>query len=199
MKFPPLLQNLIELFSRLPGVGPKTAERYVFDLLKQNKDYSKALARAIDQLSDSITHCKICLAVSQTNPCMICADVKRDAGLLCVVSETHEHNVIEATGLYKGYYHILNGVIDPMRGVTPEMLTINALLSRLQTDNRIKEVILALNPDTEGEVTMSYLKKLLSALNVKVTRLAQGLPTGADLEYADAHTLSKAFSNRTGV
>jgi recombination protein RecR len=128
---------------------------------------------------------------------MICVDPKRDKSTLCVIAETHDITNLEKTGLFKGYYHVLNGVIDPIHGQTPDKLTLDSLLAKIQQQPTIKEVILALNPDLEGEVTMSYIKKLISPLKIKISRLAQGLPTGADLEYADPTTLSKALSNRT--
>jgi len=197
MRFPENIQNLIEQFSRLPGVGPKTAERYVFHLLKEHKQSSFSLAAAITNLANSITHCATCHMISETNPCLLCADPRRDSSSLCVVTETHDVNVVENTNLYKGYYHILNGVLDPLHGVTPDKLTFDSLLAKIQKNPNLKEIILALNPDMEGETTMSYLKKILEPMNIRVTRLAQGLPTGADLEYADAHTLSQALKFRT--
>jgi len=199
MRFPENIQNLIDQFSHLPGVGPKTAERYVFWLLKEAKQTSFSLSAAINNLANSITHCEVCHMISETNPCLICADNRRDSSQICIVSETHDVNVIENTGLFKGYYHILNGVLDPIHAVTPDKLTFDSLLSKIQKNSNIKEAILALNPDMEGEATIHYLKKILEPLKIKITRLAQGLPTGSDLEYADANTLSKAYKYRTEV
>jgi len=199
MRFPDNIEKLIDYFSKLPGIGPKTAERFVYYLLKQPKQFSFGMAQSITNLANSITHCDKCHSISETNPCLLCVDSRRDVSQLCVVAETHDVTAIEDTGHYKGYYHVLNGVLDPVHGVTPDQLTLDSLMVKLQSNGNIKEVILALNPDIEGESSMMFIKKLLNTLNVKVTRLAQGLPTGSDLEYADASTLSKALSNRTGM
>lgn len=199
MRHPETIQALIDLFAKLPGIGPKTAERFVYYLLKQPKQFSYTLAAALNNLANSITHCSQCHAISQTNPCLICADAQRNGAQLCVVADTHDIASIENTKTYTGYYHVLNGVLDPIHGVTPDKLTIDALVSKIQNKAELKEIILALNPDIEGESTMIYLKKILSPFPLTITRLALGLPTGADLEYADPHTLSKALSNRTGV
>lgn len=199
MKLPENIQNLIDQFTKLPGIGPKTGERFVFYLLKQQKHSLHSFAAAMTNLANSITHCSNCHSVSQTNPCLVCADPKRDPSIVCVIAETHDISNLEKTGLFKGYYHVLNGVIDPLHGHTPDQLTLDSLLAKIQQQPQIREVILALNPDMEGEVTMTYIKKLISPLKIKISRLAQGLPTGADLEYADPTTLSKALSNRTEV
>jgi recombination protein RecR len=197
MRHPENIQKVIDALTQLPGVGPKTAERYVYHLIRQPKQFSYLLSAAINNLATSITHCAICNAISQTNPCLICADQSRHTGTLCVVSDTHDSTALESLGVYKGLYHVLNGALDPVHGITPDKLTINHLLEKLQKDTSIKEIILALNPDIEGETTMMYIKKLLMAFPVKITRLAMGLPTGADLEYADPTTLNRALSNRT--
>lgn len=199
MKHPENIQILITQFSKLPGIGPKTAERFVYYLLRQPKQVSYSMAAAINNLANSITHCSNCNAISETNPCLICADASRDASKLCIVADTHDVTALEYTNAYRGYYHILNGVLDPVHGMGPDNLTINHLIKKLQATKNIKEIILALNPDIEGEATMMYLKKTLSVFPIQITRLAMGLPTGSDLEYADQHTLSKALSNRTDV
>ena len=199
MRHPENIQKLIDAFMQLPGVGPKTAERYVYHLIRQPKQLSYAISAAINNAANSITTCSDCHAISQTNPCLICANQTRRNGTICVVSDTHDSTAIESLNIFHGRYHILNGALDPVHGITADKLTINQLVSKLQTDNTIKEIILALNPDIEGETTMSYIKKLLAVFPVKVTRLALGLPTGADLEYADPHTLTKALNNRTNV
>ncbi|MCC6639229.1 recombination protein RecR [Candidatus Falkowbacteria bacterium] len=199
MRHPENIQKLIDAFMQLPGVGPKTAERYVYHLIRQPKQLSFAMSAAINNVANSITTCNQCHAISQTNPCLICANQARNNGTICVVSDTHDSTAIESLSIFHGRYHILNGSLDPVHGITADKLTINQLVQKLQTDTSIKEVILALNPDIEGETTMSYIKKLLTVFPVKITRLALGLPTGADLEYADPHTLTKALNNRTNV
>lgn len=199
MKLPENIQRLIDEFMKLPGIGPKTSERFVFFLLKQPKQSLLSFSAAIQNLANSITNCDVCHCVSQTNPCLICADPKRNGSQVCVIAETHDITNLEKTNQFTGYYHVLNGVIDPLHGITPDKLTIDHLLKKVQQQPEIKEVILALNPDIEGETTMAYLKKILSPFNINITRLAQGLPTGADLEYADPNTLTKAMNNRTKV
>lgn len=199
MKLPENIQRLIEEFMKLPGIGPKTSERFVFFLLKQPKQSLLSFSGAIQNLANSITNCDVCHCVSQTNPCLICADSKRNSSQICVVAETHDINNLEKMNKFTGYYHVLNGVVDPLHGITPDKLTIDHLLQKVQKQPEIKEIILALNPDIEGETTMSYLKKILSPFNITITRLAQGLPTGADLEYADPHTLTNAFNHRTKI
>jgi recombination protein RecR len=197
MKHPENIQNLIDQFSKLPGIGPKTAERFVYYLLRQPKQISYTMAAALNNLANSITHCSTCNSISETNPCLICANPSRNSSQLCVVADTHDIAAIEDTRSYQGYYHVLNGLLDPVHGITASMLKIDHLMEKIQNSKDYQEIILALNPDIEGESTMMYLKKLLQPFPVKVTRLALGLPTGADLEYADHSTLSKALSNRT--
>ena len=197
MRQPEIISNLIDLFAHLPGIGPKTAERFVYFLLKQPKQFSHQLASGISTLAQAITQCEICHSISQTTPCLICVDPKRDNSKLCVVSETHDVYSIDSTGLYNGLYHVLNGALDPLHGITPQQLTIDHLVEKLQKNKNIQEVILGLSPDMEGETTILYLKKILTPLGIKLTRLATGLPTGSDLEYADSITLSKALNNRT--
>ncbi len=199
MKHPENIQMLITQFSKLPGIGPKTAERFVYYLLRQPKQASYSMAAAINNLANSITHCGVCNAISETNPCLICADASRDTSKLCIVADTHDVAALEHTNAYHGYYHILNGVLDPVHGMGPDNLTIDHLIKKLQNKKETKEIILALNPDLEGEATMAYLKKIISVFPIHITRLAMGLPTGSDLEYADQHTLLKALSNRTAV
>lgn len=195
MKFPSSIQNLVDHFSRLPTVGPKTAERYVFYLLKQEPEELQKLAQAIAELKEKITICQTCLAVSESNPCSICSDNKRDKNLLCVVANTRDMLMIEATGQYNGLYHVLGGTINTIEGVKPEQLNISQLTERV-SQNKIREIILALNPTLEGETTAMYLVKLLRTQKIKITRLARGLPMGADLEYADEMTLTNALKYR---
>lgn len=201
-KFSPLLQNLIDHFSKLPGVGPKTALRFVFYLLKQSKEEVEKFAAAIGAVKSSISTCGICQNFSEKNPCSICADQKRDHSIICVVAEHQDLPVIENTREYHGTYHILGGVLDPLHGVTPEQLKIKELVARIRNSNgKIKEIILALNPDLEGETTILYLTKLIKSFgkSIKVTRLARGLPMGSDLEYADEVTLSDALKGRKEI
>ncbi len=195
MHYPSYIQNLINHFSRLPTVGPKTAERYVFYLLKQSSQELEKFSQSLKNLKTNITVCQKCLAFSEKNPCHICSDPKREQKLLCIISNLQDMINIENTGKYQGLYHILGGYIDPIEGINPEDLSIKSLNAKLK-EKKIKEIILALNPTLEGETTSKYLLKLIKPHNIKVTRLARGLPTGSDLEYADALTISNALENR---
>ncbi|MFA5413485.1 MAG: recombination mediator RecR [Patescibacteria group bacterium] len=197
--FPPSLQNLIDYFSRLPGVGPKTALRFVFYLLKQPKIDVEKFAAALGVLKNQMAICQVCQNFSEKNPCAICSDSRRDHETICVVAEYQDLPVIENTNDYHGTYHVLGGVLDPLHGITPDQLKIKELVARIQNGNgKIKEIILALNPDLEGETTMLYLTKLIKSFgkNIKITRLARGLPMGSDLEYADEVTVSDALKGR---
>lgn len=195
MRYPRSIQNLIELFSHLPSVGPKTAERYVFYLLKQNPEDLQKLAQGIAELKEKITVCKSCLAISETDPCFICADKTRDHSIISIVSNTRDMLALEATGEYKGLYHILGGVINAIEGIKPDQLNIKTLVEKIKKGG-IKEIILALNPTIEGETTAMYLAKLFKPYEIKVSRLARGLPMGADLEYADDVTIANALKFR---
>lgn len=195
MKFPKAIQNLIDQFTKFPTVGPKTAERYVFHLLKQHPEDLQKLAQTIAELKENTIICKTCFAVAEASPCSICADPKRDNGIICVVSNTRDMIAIENIREYNGRYHIIGGVINPLDGIKPENLLIKPLLERLKK-NKIKEIILALNPNLEGETTAMYLHKILAPYKIKISRLAKGLPTGADLEYADEMTLINALKFR---
>jgi len=198
VKFPESIQNLINQFSKLPTVGPKTAERYVFYLLKQPAEELQRLAQFIAELKEKTTVCANCLAISESNPCPICSDQKRNQSTLCLVASTQDMLTIEATRQYNGLYYILGGVINVVQEIKPENLNIKDLTKRLKEKN-IKEVILALNSDLEGETTSMYLAKLLKAQGLKITRLAKGLPSGADLEYADEITLGNALKYRNEI
>ena len=195
MKYPKSIENLIEHFSHLPTVGPKTAERYVFYLLKQNPEMLQQFAQSIAELKEKITICKICLRIAETNPCDICNDQKRDTKTICILANTRDLISIESTNQYNGIYHILGGVINAIEDIKPEKLNVKQLINRIKQNN-IKEIILALNPTLEGETTVMYLVKLLKPLKLKITRLAKGLPMGADLEYADEITLMNALKYR---
>ncbi|MFA4941264.1 MAG: recombination mediator RecR [Patescibacteria group bacterium] len=195
MKFPLAIQNLINQFSKLPTVGPKTAERYVFYLLKQPAEELQRFAQFIAELKEKTTICSNCLAISETDPCFVCADKERNKEIICVVASTQDMLTIEATNQYNGLYHILGGTINTINDIRPEHLKIKPLTERIEKNN-IKEIILALNPDLEGETTALYLAKLLKSSGAKITRLARGLPSGADLEYADEITLANALKYR---
>ncbi len=198
MRYPRAMQKLIELFTLLPAVGQKTAERYVFYLFKQNPEKLQEFAQAIAELKEKTVVCQNCLAIAETNPCSICADNRRNRSIICVVADTRDQLALEATGQYQGLYHILGGVLNTIEGIKPEQLNIKQLLNRIKKGG-IKEIILALNPDLEGETTSLYLAKLLKPFKIKLTRLAKGLPMGADLEYADEITLTNALKYRNEI
>jgi recombination protein RecR len=193
MRFPSSIQNLVNHFKDLPTVGPKTAERYVFYLLKKRPEELAAFARAIADLKEKTTVCQQCLAISESSPCEICANSARDAATLCIVADTRDMLAVESTKLYNGRYFCLGGLLNAIEGVRPEQLNIKALLEKL---GGVKEVILALDANLEGETTAMYLAKLLKTKGLRVTRLARGLPVGADLEYADEITLGNALKYR---
>ncbi len=198
MKYPKPIQNLIDKLSRLPSVGPKTAERYVFYLLNRDRKELNELAQAINELKEKTVVCRTCFQIAESNPCPICSDNKRDQRQICIVADTKALAVIEATGHYNGYYQVLGGELDPVKGVKPERLNIKPLLERLKKSGA-NEVILALNPTIEGETTSMYLSKLLKDQfkgKLRITRIARGLPMGADLEYADEITIGNALKYR---
>lgn len=195
-RFPDPIQNLVSAFSRLPGVGPKTALRYVYFLLKINKMDVESMARALRDLHEKINICPSCYTYTELEICEICQNEKRDRAQLCVVEVSRDIATIEATDEYNGYYHVLGGFLNPLDGATPETLRIRELLERLRDDSDVKEVILALSPTVQGETTMMYLQKQLVPRGVRVTRLARGLPIGASLEYADEITLGDAIKGR---
>jgi recombination protein RecR len=197
MKYPRAIQNLIAKLSDLPSVGPKTAERYVFYLLKQPAESLKTLATALLELKEKTTLCGLCQAVAETDPCPICHDKNRHSDLLCIVENTQDLATIEATKQYSGRYFVLAGLINTINDVKPADLNIDKLVNRIKT-SQIKEVILALNFTLEGETTALYLTKILKD-HLKITRLAKGLPAGSDLEYADELTLASALKNRNEV
>lgn len=197
-KFPEPIQNLINEFNKLPGIGPKTSERFVFYLLKQPKEEIVKLTHVLENLKNKITYCSVCQNISEQNPCPICSDSKRDKKTICIVSESHDLASIENTGEFKGLYHVLGGTLSPLEGITPDKLAIKQLLQRIKKD-KVKEIIVALNPDLEGESTTLYLTKTLKPFNIKITRLARGLPMGSDLEYADEVTLSNALKGRMQI
>jgi recombination protein RecR len=186
---------LIAELAKLPGVGEKTASRLAFHLLRAQRGDAEALAHAILRMKEQIRLCSACFNVTDTDPCRICADPRRDAALICVVEEPPDLLAIEKTREYRGRYHVLHGALNPIEGVGPEALRIRELLTRL-ADGEAKEIILATNPNVEGEATAIYLAKLLRPLGVSVSRIAHGIPMGGDLEYADEATLARALEGR---
>jgi recombination protein RecR len=192
---PEPVARLIEEFRRLPGIGPKTASRLTFFLLRAPAEQAESLAEALRQLRERITFCSICFNITEESPCPVCRDEGRDRSVICVVEEPLDVLAIERTREYRGLYHVLHGAISPMDGIGPEDLRIRELIHRLG-DGSVAEVILATNPSLEGEATAMYLHRQLAPLGVRVTRLARGLPVGGDLEYADEITLSRALEGR---
>jgi recombination protein RecR len=189
------VQDLIDELGRLPGVGPKSAQRIAFHLLKVEKADADRLARAISEVKVKVHFCRICHNVAEGELCQYCRDPRRDPALICAVEEPRDLVAIERTHEFKGRYHVLGGAISPIDGVGPDDLNIRDLLGRVGAD-KVTEVILATNPNVEGEATAMYLGRLLSPLGVRVTRIASGLPVGGDLEYADEITLGRAFAGR---
>lgn len=189
------IARLIEEFSKLPGIGPKSAQRLTYHLLQAPAEKAEALAKAILELKQSLSLCPVCFNITDTDPCILCRDSARDHSKICIVEEPADILPLERTKKYNGLYHVLHGVIAPSDGVGPEELKIKELMARLN-DGAVTEVILATNPNTEGEATAMYLQSLIVPLNIRVTRLARGLPYGADLEYADDVTLTRALEGR---
>jgi recombination protein RecR len=190
------LETLINQFSRLPGIGRKTAEKFVFYLLKQNATDIESFADALKNFKDNLNFCDRCFNLTnKPGQCRICADQQRDHKTICVVEEIHDLNVLESTGKYAGAYHVLGGQLNPLDGATIDKLKIKELIQRIK-DEKPTEIILALNPNMQGESTAISLKRLLQPLMVKITQLGRGLPMGADLEYADEVTLTNALKNR---
>jgi recombination protein RecR len=192
------VQDLIEELGRLPGVGPKSAQRLAFHLLTVDAADAERLAKAITSVKEKVRFCRRCFNVSEQEECRVCRDVRRDPQVLCVVEEPRDLMAIERTGEFRGRYHVLGGAISPMDGVGPDDLHIKELMTRLGEED-IAEIVLATNPNIEGEATASYLAKMLKAMGVRVSRIASGLPVGGDLEYADEVTLGRAFSGRRDV
>ncbi len=186
---------LIEEFSKLPGVGVKTAQRLTFFVLRSPTDQARRLAEAIMRVKESIIYCSRCFNITETDPCLICSNPSRDQDVICVVEEPLDVLALEKTGVYKGLYHVLHGAISPVEGVGPKDLRIDELLQRVGS-GAVREIILATNPNFEGEYTANYILKELQPFKVRVTGLARGLPNGGDLEYADEGTLGRALDGR---
>lgn len=193
------IQNLIEAFKKLPTVGQRTAERFIFYLLKSGKKEVGEITLALKELIDNVKSCESCWDFSDNNPCAICNNKTRDVSLLCVISEPQDIPVIERTGMYNGLYHVLRGLVEPGAEEELEKIKIKELFYKLEKTDKLKEIILALNPDLSGETTMLYFEKEIKRLNpnLKITRLARGLPMGSDIQYADEITLGSAIKNRT--
>ena len=200
MKYPSSIQALINQFAKLPTVGPKTAERYVFYLLQQSPEYLQKFGQTIAELKDKITICRSCFAVSESSICHICADEKRNKEMLCIVSNTRDMLSLENSHEYNGQYHVLGGLISAVEGKGPENLTIKQLEDKIKK-NSYTEILIALNPTLDGETTSMYLQKFIRDLapQIKISRLAKGLPMGADLEYADELTLANAIKYRNAL
>jgi recombination protein RecR len=192
------VQTLIDELGRLPGIGPKSAQRIAFYLLKVDSQDAKRLARAIEDAKDRVSWCRRCYNIAEGELCGFCSDERRDAHLVCVVEEPRDIVAVERTNEFSGRYHVLQGAISPIEGIGPEQLRVKELLARI-SDEDVTEVILATNPNIEGEATAMYLARMLKPLGLRVTRLASGLPVGGDLEYADEVTLGRALEGRREV
>jgi recombination protein RecR len=193
-----VVQELIDELGRLPGVGPKSAQRIAFYLLQTEDDQAKRLAQVLTEVKDRVKFCEICGNVTEEPQCNICRDQRRNRSLICVVEESKDVQAIERTREFRGLYHVLGGAISPIEGIGPDQLRIKELMSRLANPD-ITEVIIATDPNLEGEATATYLTRMLSTLGITISRLASGLPVGGDLEYADEVTLGRAFEGRRVV
>ena len=189
------MNKAVEELSRLPGIGKKSAQRLVFYLLKIPREEVSELAQSLINVKDKAAYCSICFNITESDPCAICTNPGRDKSIICVVEEANDVVAFEKTGDFKGLYHVLGGTLSPLDGIGPDDLKIRELIVRLADE--VKEVILANNPNTEGEATALYITKLIKPLGIKMTRIARGIPVGTDLEYADEITLSKALEGRT--
>ncbi|BCU53253.1 recombination protein RecR [Staphylococcus auricularis] len=196
MQYPEPISKLIDSFMKLPGIGPKTAQRLAFHVLDMKEDDVVQFAKALVDVKRELTYCSECGHITEQDPCYICQDKQRDRSVICVVEDDKDVIAMEKMREYKGLYHVLHGSISPMDGVGPEDINIPSLINRLK-DEEVKEIILAMNPNLEGESTAMYISRLVKPIGIKVTRLAQGLSVGGDLEYADEVTLSKAIAGRT--
>jgi recombination protein RecR len=193
------IDELTAEFSRLPGIGRKTALRLTYHLLKRPPEEIRRLARALDAVAERVRACSSCGNLSEVDPCALCANPRRDRSTICVVEEAADIGAIERTGQYRGLYHVLGGRLSPLDGIGPGELNLQSLLTRLGNGAEVREVIVATNPSVEGEATALYLQKLVRPLGVRVTRLARGLPVGGDLEYADGVTIAEALAGRREI
>ena len=192
---PDSLNNLIESFKMLPGVGEKSAERFAYAVLDLDEDMVSQFAESVENIKDNIKRCSICNSLTDKNICSICGDKTRDSNVLFVVDDPKNVFLFEKLNMFHGKYHVLNGLINPLEGINPEDIGIDLLIKRVEKD-KFKEVIFALKPSIEGETTSLYIKKILDGMNVKITRLASGVPIGADMEYIDSLTLERALNDR---
>lgn len=192
------LARLVEEFQKLPGIGPKSAQRMAFQILKMPLNEVQKFSNALIEAKEKIKYCRHCFNMSSENPCEICTDSKRNTFVICVVAETRDLIALERTREFKGLYHVLQGLISPLDGITPDDLRIKELIERLQNE-KTEEIILAINPSVEGEATSMYLTKLIKPLGIKVSRIAFGLPVGSELEYADEITLARALEGRREI
>jgi len=190
----PSLESLIKEFSRLPGIGRKTAQRLALFVLKQTHDDVRSFANALIDVKEKVKSCSVCANITESDPCIICSGTARDRGMICVVEEPNDVFALEKTNEYSGLYHVLGGALSPLDGIGPEDLKVHELLRRCEPGTR--EIIFALNPDVEGEATTLYLTKLLKPLGIKLSRIARGVPIGTDLEFADEATLARALESR---
>lgn len=193
--YSPSIEKLIESFEKLPSIGHKTAIRLAFHMIDMSNNEIEEFTKSITDAKQKLTYCSTCFNITDTDPCPICSNPKRDQSTICVVEDVRDIMAMERTHEYKGVYHVLHGTISPMNGIGPEDIKIKELLNRIR-DNEVKEVIIATNPRVEGEATSIYLSKLIKAFNIKVTRIAHGIPVGGDLEYTDEITLMKAMEGR---
>ena len=198
MALPASLQELVDQFKRLPGVGAKSAQRLAFHILRTPREDTERLCEAIRNVKDRVTYCTTCNNITDTDPCLMCGDDSRDHRVICVVEEPQNVNVVDRAGGFKGVFHVLMGAISPLQGVGPDDLKIKGLLARIGVDG-VDEVILATNPNVEGEATAIYLARLLKPLGIRVTRIATGIPVGSDIDYADDLTVGKAMDGRREV
>jgi recombination protein RecR len=196
--YPAPISRLIEQFMKLPGIGPKTATRLAFHVLTMNEADVREFSAALIDVKTKLTECQVCCNITDISPCSICADKSRDDSLLCVVQDPKDVIAMERTHEYHGRYHVLHGAISPMEGIGPNEIRIRELLQRV-ADSNVSEVVLATNPNVEGEATAMYISKLLKPFDIRVTRIAHGLPVGGDLEYADEVTLAKALEGRRQI
>jgi recombination protein RecR len=198
MSQPEPLTRLVDELQRLPGIGRKSAQRLAFHILRTPREDTDRLCEAVRDVKEKVTHCTVCNSITDVEPCAYCSDEGRDRRVICVVEEAQNVNVIEKSREFKGVYHVLMGAISPLQGIGPDELKIKGLLARVQAGT-VEEVILATNPNVEGEATAIYLARLLKPLGVRVTRIAMGVPVGSDLEYADEVTMNKAMEGRREV
>ena len=195
MRYPSVIQNLIECFKKFPGVGGKTAERMALSVLEIDKETIELLAKSLKESKTKIRRCEKCNNLSEEDKCEICKDKNRNNEILCVVEEPKFVNLFEQLNIFDGYYHVLDGLISPIDGINPEDINIPSLIERVKKDN-VKEIILALKPSIEGETTALYISKMLEGTNIKISKIAHGVPMGADIDYVDSLTLEMALENR---